>query len=178
MDMGGLSAMTTRVNDSVFGTNVAFWNSRIPVSLKLVYSGQVSYHETGSLETDLNRLTGTKDGYMDNIHGLRNQYKADLVSLCEYDGDAGGLGWVLQNVGASGNSKYGFNVVLAYQAAGPSWSLAHELGHNLGLYPSHSLECGLRAIRMAGVSWPVERSITTSCLTIPGRRFSISPTRA
>ena len=69
---------------------------------------------------------------MDNVHSLRNQYKADLVSLFEYNGDAGGLGYELQDVTNSANSKYGFNVLLAYQAAGPSYTLAHELGHNFG----------------------------------------------
>ncbi|HEV8606226.1 MAG TPA: Ig-like domain repeat protein [Tepidisphaeraceae bacterium] len=131
-DMGSLAAMARRVNDSVWGTNTAFWNSRIPVAVRLVYSGLVNYAETGKLSTDLTRLAGTSDGFMDNVHALRNQYKADLVSLFEYDGDAGGLGYELMDVGNSANSRYGFSVVITYQAAGPSYTLAHELGHNFG----------------------------------------------
>jgi len=132
LDMGGLAGMAKQVTDAVWGTNTAFWNSRIPVVVKLVYSGQVNYAETGKLGTDLTRLMKTNDGYMDNVHALRNQYKADLVDLFEYDGDAGGLGYELQDVNDSANSKYGFSISLAFQAAGPSFTLAHELGHNLG----------------------------------------------
>src|ERR1043165_3763750 len=54
-DMGSFAAMAKRVSDSVLGTNTAFWNSRIPVSVRLVYSGEVNYTETGSLDTDLTR---------------------------------------------------------------------------------------------------------------------------
>ncbi|HEV8378285.1 MAG TPA: zinc-dependent metalloprotease family protein, partial [Tepidisphaeraceae bacterium] len=117
---------------AVWGTNTALWNSRIPVVVRLVHTGQVNYAETGHLSTDLTRLATNGDGYMDNVHTLRNQYKADLVSLFEYDGDAGGLGYELTDVGNSNNSKYGFSIALAFQAAGPSYTLAHELGHNLG----------------------------------------------
>ncbi|HEV8292287.1 MAG TPA: M12 family metallo-peptidase, partial [Tepidisphaeraceae bacterium] len=91
-----------------------------------------NYSETGRLGVDLKRLAGTTDGYMDNVHTLRNQYKADLVALFEVNGDAGGLGYELTDVNNSANSKYGFSISLAYQAAGPSYTLAHELGHNLG----------------------------------------------
>jgi hypothetical protein len=131
-ELGSTAAMVKRIKDSVWGTNTAFWNSRIPVVVRLVHTGLLKYTESGHLDTDLQRLAITNDGYMDGVHALRNQYKADLVSLFEYDGDAGGIGYELMDVKDSGNNKYGFSISLAHQAAPPYYTLAHELGHNLG----------------------------------------------
>ena len=49
------------------------------------------YTPTGQLNTDLSRLEGTNDGHIDNVHTLRDQYGADLVSLLTTDSDFGGL---------------------------------------------------------------------------------------
>jgi hypothetical protein len=130
--IGNASQVQNSVRDIVAQTNHAFWNSRIPVALHLVYISQIDYTESGRFETDLKRLTGRKDGFMDSVHTLRNHYHADLVSLLERDGNLGGLGWELRDTHDPTNSAFGFSVVLASQAAAPYYAFAHELGHNLG----------------------------------------------
>ena|GEM_PF-4711156 len=101
-----------------------------------VHSALVNYVEFlgDKMNTDLNRLTGTSDGYMDEVHQLRKQYYADIVSLFtdhNEPGTIGGLGWLLNNV-IAGIPDYAFNVIRIQQA---SWTttVIHEIGHNLGM---------------------------------------------
>ena len=49
--------------------------------VRLVYSGEVNYTEAADFSTDLNRLSNSGDGYLDEVANLRNTYGADLVSL-------------------------------------------------------------------------------------------------
>jgi hypothetical protein len=118
------------VND----TNQAFVNSRIPVTLRLVYMGKEKYAETGNVETDWKRLVTPNDGWLDDVQALRNRYGADLVSLVV--GDANGLlngvGSQLLTPGPTGNANAAYSVVDAAWAGSPDYVLAHELGHNLG----------------------------------------------
>ena len=67
---------------------------------------------------------------MDQVHRLRDRYKADLVSLFVSKGDAGGLGYVMQKLTPQ-FEKLGFNVVVSKYAT-DYFVLAHELGHNMG----------------------------------------------
>ncbi len=120
------------ITDALAATNQAFWNSQIPVLIRLRASQQVDYHESGKLDTDLSRLSRNTDGYMDAIHRIRNQVGADLVTLLESDGDFGGNAFELSDLHSSTNSARGFSVVLAGEAGAPYYTLAHELGHNFG----------------------------------------------
>lgn len=130
---GGSSGMTALINASVASANTAYVNSGVSTTLRCVYSGQVTYTESGQLATDLPRLANTTDGYMDNVHALRNQYSADLVCLITHTGsDAAGIGYLwTTSASASAFSPYGFSVVLdVYSDA--NLTFAHELGHNMG----------------------------------------------
>ncbi|MDR1877274.1 MAG: fibronectin type III domain-containing protein [Flavobacteriaceae bacterium] len=104
-------------------------NSNVGVTISMVHSGEINYTESGSSSTDLNRLTGTSDGFMDEVHQWRDKYKADLVVLLAEMGDAGGLGWLLSTM--SGMPNYGFSLSRVQQA---SWTYTtiHEIGHNMG----------------------------------------------
>jgi hypothetical protein len=130
--IGSADAMRDLITDSVADTNLAFQNSHIPVVIRLVHSRQIVYAESGKFHTDLQRLLIPNDGYMDSAHKLRNTYGADLVSLFESDGDLGGASYELSDLRDKTNPDFAFSVVRAAQADGPSFSLAHELGHNLG----------------------------------------------
>jgi len=129
---GGQDEINSLITDAVANSNTALLNSRIPLVLNLVYSSQVDYKESGKLHTDIDRLTRPRDGWMDGVQALRNNYGADLVSLFVSDGDLGGAGWELRDLHDKTNPNFAFSVVLASQAAAPYYALAHELGHNLG----------------------------------------------
>ena len=84
-----------------------------------------NYAHSGNFSTDLNRLTGTSEGYMDDVHALRDAYGADMVSLWVEGGQYCGIGWV------GPYASYAFTVVNRGCATG-NLTFAHELGHNMG----------------------------------------------
>ncbi|MDR2684804.1 MAG: M12 family metallo-peptidase [Prevotellaceae bacterium] len=101
-------------------------------AINLVYSQQVDYVENiNDMGEDLDKLTGTSDGYIDEIHQLRKQYNADIVVMITRNEITGGLGWVL---GDDDNGSYfhAFNIVRVEQASWTTTSI-HEIGHNLGM---------------------------------------------
>jgi hypothetical protein len=120
-------------------TNTAYLHSGIYQQLRLVHTEQINYTESGSHFTDLKLLTYSKDqsqpqeGDLHKVHSLRNTYNADLVSLWVEKGDnyTCGVSWLLLPESTQ-QEKFGFNVVERYCASAPSYSFAHELGHNMG----------------------------------------------
>ena len=88
-------------------------------------------HTNGALNTDLSRLEGTNDGYIDNVHTLRDQYGADLVSLLTTTSDYGGMANTMIHP-SLGFESSGFNVNVWDIIGAPNYTLAHEIGHNLG----------------------------------------------
>jgi len=136
--MGDREAVREAIAHAVGDTNKAMMNSQIPVSVRLVYEGQIAYRESRRLERDLARLATPNDGYIDEVDALRDRYGADLVALFEVEGDWGGMAYSLERLGARSNDELGFSVVLIDQAGAPTYTLAHELGHNFGA--THDVE--------------------------------------
>lgn len=58
---------------------------------------------------DLALITNKTDGFMDNIHELRNLYGADLVALLVDEADNCGIGWLMGTNDVSDATK-GFSV--------------------------------------------------------------------
>jgi hypothetical protein len=110
---------------------LALDNSNTVLTITLVYSGEVTYTESGSSSTDLDRLQNTSDGYMDSVHTLRNQYYADIVGLFTKVEDAGGVGYLLSTT--SGSPAYAFSISRVQQA-GWTYTYIHEMGHNMGCH--------------------------------------------
>ena len=78
---GGRAAMESLALASVANANLVYANSGINAQLNLVYAAPVSFKETPtSISTDLSALRGTSDGFMDQVHTLRTQYGADVVT--------------------------------------------------------------------------------------------------
>jgi len=112
-------------------SQLALDNSNAGILLRLIYSTQVDYQESGSSYTDLDRLTYTNDGYMDEIHGWRNLHGADMVNFLADVDDVGGLAWLLTN--PAGRPDRAFSLVRVRQAQS-GYTFIHELGHNLGCH--------------------------------------------
>ncbi|MDY7002570.1 MAG: Ser-Thr-rich GPI-anchored membrane family protein [Cyanobacteriota bacterium] len=129
---GGTNAMKDLIEFAVDDANEAFAKSGVKSQLRLVHTAEVNYTESGKSRTELFRLQNPSDGYMDEVHDLRDDYGADIVSL--FVGgldDAGGVGYVM-GTPAYGFESHAFNVVTNYNARNRH-TLAHEIGHNLGL---------------------------------------------
>jgi len=120
---GGAAAMEAFIDLAIADTNTAFTNGLVNQQFRLVYAGEVTYSDSGDMVRDLNRLTNLSDGYLDEVHTLRDQYGADLVSLYVQSGQYGGIAWI------GPSASYGFSVC---KRNTPAWVLSHETGHNMG----------------------------------------------
>lgn len=131
-------------------SQAALDNSDLEIELRLVHIHKTDYDETNDgLEESgdrLNRLTQNDNdpifdqeynGHMEEVHGLRTQHGADVISLLLLIEDTGGLGWRLNNTG--GSPHYGFNLNRVQQVAN-GYTLIHEIGHNMGNAHSRTQE--------------------------------------
>jgi hypothetical protein len=126
---GGTQAMLNEVNTAINLTNQSYANTNVSQRVRLVYAAEVTYTESGDMNTDLNRLTNTSDGFMDQVHAWRNQFKADMVALLTQNAQYCGLAWLMMNVNTSFNTL-AFSVTQRGCINGHTF--AHELGHNMG----------------------------------------------
>ncbi|MCB0063562.1 MAG: hypothetical protein KDE19_15675, partial [Caldilineaceae bacterium] len=90
---GGTQAIRDRIDLAIVEANQIYANSQINTRLRLAYTYETSYNTSGSQATDLDRLTYNYDGYMEEVHELRDTYGADLVSLWVEGGDYCGIAW-------------------------------------------------------------------------------------
>lgn len=129
---GGTSAMNSLIDLGITETNQSYINSNVNQRVNLVYKGQVAYSEGSNPDfgTVLDQVTNKTDGYIDNVHALRDQYKADLVSLWIQGSQYCGIAWLMDPPSSSFES-HGFSVVAQSCATG-YYSFAHEMGHNMG----------------------------------------------
>ena len=114
-------------------THQVIANQKNGDTMRLVHSALVEYTEVTNdqMSTDLNRLTGTNDGYMDEVHQWRKDYNADIVVLFESYSGVGGLGWVLSDT-VRGRYTHAFNTCRVQQVH-TGYTSIHEIGHNMGM---------------------------------------------
>ncbi|TVQ73916.1 MAG: hypothetical protein EA363_02495, partial [Balneolaceae bacterium] len=118
-------------------SQTALDNSHANIDLRVVHTYFTLYEETGVSRTDLFRLASSPDydlgseyqGYMEEVHTLRDQHGADLVTMLTTNSDAGGLAFLLTNT--SGTPQLGFSVNRVQQMT-QTTTFVHEIGHNLG----------------------------------------------
>ena len=142
---GGAAAMQALVNLMISQTATIHSNSNIAHAVNLVHSAKVSYTESGSGGTDLQRLMcdGRTDWpnftppnpceneiYMNDLHDLRNTYGADLVSLIVDEPSFGGVAYTPSALGYSYNDDINSFAVINWDAATSQYSYTHEIGHN------------------------------------------------
>jgi hypothetical protein len=124
---GSTAAMKARIKLAVDETNTSYANSGITPRLRLVHVEEVVYTETGNLSTDLNRLLNSSDGFMDNVHTLRNTYGADMVGLIVENG--GAYCGLASSIMATASNAF---QVTARGCATGYYSFGHEFGHLQG----------------------------------------------
>lgn len=120
------SGIRNVINQAMAIAQSSIDNSNIGLVFRLVHSAKVSYSETGDSANDLENLTY---GDISNVHDLRDEYGADLVSMFTNTNDVGGIAWLMTYTG--GVSEYGYSISRVQQA---SWTttFVHEIGHNMG----------------------------------------------
>ena len=129
--IGSEESTIAEITKAVADSNLCFRNSRVALQLRLVHCEESSYSPTGNLDVDLDRLTNKNDGFLDNVHTLRDQYGADIVTLLSTDSSSGGLAKTLTFPSLK-FADSAFNVCVWDQIGAPGYTLAHEIGHNLG----------------------------------------------
>ena len=131
---GATSDIQDEIQLAIDVTNQTFVNSEVQAQINLVHTYQTDFVEDtdncNELQTYLSNLKGTSDGHMDDVHAVRNQHDADVVSLWVEDGcGMGGRGYIMSTV--SGDfEESAFNVVTRKWASS-NYVFTHELGHNM-----------------------------------------------
>ena len=127
---GGTSAIEAIVNLAVDETNTAYANSLITPRVRLVFQQEIAYTESGDYQADLSNLRGTSDGFMDEVHALRDLVGADMVSLFFVDSSVCGSAYLMTSL-SQFFASYAFSVV-TWSCATGNYTFGHELGHNMG----------------------------------------------
>jgi hypothetical protein len=115
------------VDLSIEEANDSFRRSGIgQVQLRLVHAYQTDYVEEGTHFDHVWRFADKGDGYMNEIHPLRDKYKADVAVLIVDDPQGCGLA---TRVFADAEEAF---AVVHHECAANTYSLAHEIGHIIG----------------------------------------------
>jgi hypothetical protein len=115
------------VDLSVEEANESFRTSGVgQVKLRLVHAYQTDYVEEGAHFDHVWRFADKGDGYMEEIHGLRDKYKADVAMLVVDDPKGCGLA---TRVHADADEAF---AVVHHECAASTYTVAHEIGHLIG----------------------------------------------
>ena len=142
-DAGGTRHIKASIDLAVVETNYAFATSGATQRIRLVGAVEVDYDEPGGggMETHLHRLVNPYDGFLDDVHTLRDSYAADLVHLalgvhCNMYADAGVAHTMVDPSPSFESSAFSASIFCDDNRDGGALSsrmFAHELGHNMGL---------------------------------------------
>ena len=131
-------------------TNRSFRVSNLGhIRLRLVHAYQTDYAEEGSHFDHVWRFADRGDGYMDEVHGLRDFHRADIAVLFVDDSKGCGLA---TRVRADADEAF---AVVHHACAAANYTLAHEIGHLIGA--SHELSY------VNGTKWRDIMSVKESC---------------
>ena len=134
---GGTDQIKTKIDEMVAATRLAYLQSGATQTLKLVAVREVAYTESDSLSTDLGRLTDPSDGYMDEVHDIRDRAWADIVMLLRSQSAGGTAGQAhLMTTLSTDHASYAFGVSTVHAG-----NFMHELGHVMGLHHDRYEAC-------------------------------------
>ena len=139
-EQGGAAGVSALIDLMIHTANRAFETSDIGnVRLVLAHSALLDYVEIGTSE-DKVRLNRSEDGYMDEVHALRNEHAADLVHLLAsyVRGPAGTSSRITDE-----SLFWADAGAFAITAVDSEEVFTHEIGHHFGLvhdrYVDHEL---------------------------------------
>jgi hypothetical protein len=97
------------------------------IELRMVHAYQTDYTEHGAVHFDhVWRLADKGDGYLEEVHTLRDEHRADVVILLVDDPSGCGLA---TRVAADADEAF---AVVHHECAAASYAVAHEIGHLIG----------------------------------------------
>ena len=126
-EQGGPAGMRALIDLFIASANQAFEDSGVTPRLVLAHAVKVEIPEARSRSSNLRWLQDPADGYMDEVHSLRNEYAADLVHLLASTG--GSLGSVIPSESLAHEDSSAFAVT----GRDSEFVFVHETGHNLGI---------------------------------------------
>ena len=143
---GGTASMRAEIDRLIAETNGAFRASAVHISLALVATEEVAYTEVEAL-TDIRRFQQTQDGYMDEVHTVRERVQADVMLLLPQYGR-------VSQTGQEGRAYVGGGTSYAFAVAGnlKTYIFIHELGHVIG-YLSHGRYDSCRSQACSGYAY-------------------------
>ncbi|MCL2246629.1 MAG: M12 family metallo-peptidase [Lentimicrobiaceae bacterium] len=128
------SSLVTDIDDLIAQafqkSNLAMDNSGTGITFRIAYVHLTDYVEDNTIE-DLYRITDPWDGYMDEVHDLRDQYYADEIVFIPKVDFTGGVAWLLDD--ENGFWEDYLAVALSrVQQTSWTYTAVHEVGHNMG----------------------------------------------
>ncbi len=179
---GGTSAMEALIDLSLAEANQSYENSGVLQRVRLVARAELTgYTQAPSILTDLSRLTIPTDGFIDNVHALRDACGADAVCML-----------IQSNASCGASNQFSFQgpafapyamCVVARSCAASNLSVAHELGHLMGLVhdrDTSTKKCSRASIvgyetQVLGASSEPSASITGSTIAFTSAATTLVP---
>jgi hypothetical protein len=137
------------------------------IKLRLVHAYETDYVEEGAEHFQhVWRFADKGDGYMDEIHGLRDKYRADVGVLIVDDPSGCGLA---TRVFADEEEAF---AVVHHECAATSYSVAHEIGHLIGARHDLNIDANMMPFAYGhgyvnGTKWRDIMSYKASCNGCP-----------
>ncbi|MCL2511325.1 MAG: T9SS type A sorting domain-containing protein [Bacteroidales bacterium] len=129
---GGVTDIHDLIDIALQVSNTIMDNSETGVTFNMVYKHKTFYEETDTVE-DLYRITDPWDGYMDEVHVLRDQYYADEILFIPKVDFTGGVAWLLDDENGF-NPDYYAVALSRVQQTSWTYTAVHEIGHNMGCH--------------------------------------------
>ena len=130
------SSTVTDIDDvidiAVAEANNVMANSKTGITFNVVHRHLTNYTEVNN-SNDFNRFRDYGDGYMDEVHDLRNVFCADVMvflAKISYTGGTGGLLTTLN--GFSDDTRA--SCICRVQQSASGFTVVHEIGHNMGAH--------------------------------------------